>query len=434
VISPDVVTIRPARSVRGLVRVPGDKSISHRALMLAALARGRSEVTGLAPGEDVRATLECVRRLGVTVSPARTGAGPALDMHVDGTGLPAFVTPREGLDAANSGTTSRLMMGVLAGGRVEVTLSGDASLQRRPMRRVVDPLERMGALIRLTDGRLPAVVCGRPLTGIDYEMPVASAQVKSAILLAALSARGETTVRESRATRDHTELALRTFGAIVHTTPGIIRVAGGQILAPARIAVPGDPSSAAFWACAAAALPGSDVEVAGVGLNPTRTGFLDVLRRFGAEVDVEMLPAAGPEPVGQIRVRPGDVRPVVISPEEVPGLIDELPVLAALATHGGQLSVSGAEELRVKESDRISALAAGIRAMGGRIEEAPGGFVIDGSRPLRGGEVDAAGDHRLAMAFAIAALGARGETVIRGAAVVAVSYPGFFETLDGLRA
>ncbi|MEI6668273.1 MAG: 3-phosphoshikimate 1-carboxyvinyltransferase [Acidobacteriota bacterium] len=424
------ITIQPARRIEGVIRVPGDKSISHRALLLAALAEGRSEIVNLAPGDDCRATLDCLKRLGVmATSVPESDRGQPGTWRIDGAGLSGLRPAPDGLDAQNSGTTSRMLMGVLAPSTFRTRIDGDASLQRRPMRRVVEPLALMGARIETSDGRLPAIVTGSTLQGIDYLMPVPSAQVKSAILLAGLHAAGRTTVRESVATRDHTERMLSAFGVRVEVDQGVVSVAGGQRLFAVHLTVPGDPSSAAFWAVAAAALPGSSIDIRDVGLNPTRIGFLDVLRRFGAEVSITASADIEAESRGSMRVAHHGFGEVVVTPSEVPGLIDELPALAALATFGGRLSVTGAAELRVKESDRISALAAGLRAMGADIEEAPDGFRIDGATRLRGGLVDAAGDHRLAMTFAVAALGATGPTTISGAEAVSVSYPGFFELL-----
>jgi 3-phosphoshikimate 1-carboxyvinyltransferase len=304
------------------------------------------------------------------------------------------------------------------------------------MRRVIVPLERMGAKITSSDGRPPLIIHGTATpTPIDFEPEVASAQVKSAVLLAGLHAQGTTHVREPLATRDHTERALGAFGVEVVRDGRTVSLTGRQRLTAGNFEVPGDISSAAFWMAAAASLPGSEIVISGVGLNPTRTGVIDVLRRMGA--DVQVAPDAGPasgEPMGTVTVRHGGLRSAEIVPAEVPGVIDELPVLAALATHGGELRVSGAQELRVKESDRISALADGFRRMGADIEEQPDGFHVRGHRRLRGGEVDARNDHRLAMAFAVAALGASGPTTIHDAGAAAVSYPEFFSVLQSLRA
>ena len=422
--------VSPARRFGGAVRVPGDKSISHRALILGALATGRTTIRGLAPGGDCRSTRACLSALGVGISET---AGPdGTVWHVLGLGLGGLVPPAAPLDAGNSGTTARFLMGVLAGHRFTATLTGDASLSRRPMRRVADPLGLMGARIDTTGGCLPATIAGRPLRGITYETPVPSAQVKSAVLLAGLHAEGVTVVTESRQTRDHTERALAAFGADISVEPLRVSVGGGRPLTAADITVPGDPSSAAFWAAAAAGIPGASVVLDGVGVNPSRTAFLGVLERMGARVDVRLDDGSGAEPLGCLTVRHASLRPVEIEPFEVPGLIDELPALAALATHGGGLSVTGAGELRVKESDRIAALVAGLRGLGADVEESSDGFRVSGARRLTGGVADAAGDHRLAMAFAVAALGARGDSRICGAEAVAVSYPGFFETLERL--
>jgi 3-phosphoshikimate 1-carboxyvinyltransferase len=422
--------IRPARRIRGRVQVPGDKSISHRALILGAIAKGRTRVRGLAPGDDCRTTRQCLGALGVSIG--TSGTDHQFDVEIDGLGLGGLRMPGGVLDAGNSGTTARLLMGVLAGHPFRVTLTGDSSLLRRPMRRVADPLVMMGAHITTTDGCLPAIVEGGRLQAISYTTPVASAQVKTAVLLAGLHASGITTVIEPAPTRDHTERALAEFGVPVAIDGAGIHVTGGAPLRAADMTVPGDPSAAAFWAAAAAALPGSEVEIPHVGLNPTRTAFLGVLERMGAQIVADVTDPRSSEPLGTLTVRHAGVGPVVIVPDEVPGLVDELPVLAALATHGGALAVTGAHELRLKESDRIAALVAGLRQLGADVEESLDGFAVNGTRRLSGGVADSAGDHRLAMAFAIAALGARGWSTIRGADVVSVSYPGFFEVLEGL--
>jgi len=404
--------------------------VTHRALILGALAVGRTRVRGIAPGDDCRATADCLAALGIRI--LRPDVGD--EAEVEGAGLGGLHAPRSVLDARNSGTTARLMMGVLAGHGFSATLTGDDSLRRRPMQRVADPLSRMGARIDTTGGCLPATVTGAGLRAITYKMPVPSAQVKSAVLLAGLHADGTTVVAESVPTRDHTERALRAFGADLHTGPAGISVTGGAPLQAVDVQVPGDPSSAAFWAAAAAGLPGSSVVVEGVGLNPTRTGFLRVLERMGAHVQVheDRMVGSAFEPIGTVEVRCGTLGAAEIGPVEVPGVIDELPALAALATHGGALVVTGARELRLKESDRIAALAAGLRALGADIEEYEDGFRVTGDRPLSGGVADAAGDHRLAMAFAVAALGASGDSIIRGAGAVSISYPGFFDVLERL--
>ncbi len=383
-------------------------------------------IRGFAPGADCRSTLRCLAALGVAVE--RTGDSVTLI----GRGSAPFGSPREALDAGNSGTTARLLAGVLAAQPLSVTLTGDESLTRRPMRRVIDPLTRMGAIIDSNDGRLPMTITGASLEAIHHRTEVASAQVKSAVLLAGLRAAGTTRVTEPHQTRNHTELALRQFGAAVHVDGTTVSLAGGQRLAPVDAGVPGDFSSAAFLCVAAAALPGSEVLIEGVGLNPTRTGLLAVLSRAGAVVEVVGDADSAAEPRGSLRVSCGGLAPLVISPDEVPALIDELPALAALATHGGAVTVTGAGELRVKESDRISALVTGLRALGADAEELPDGFHVAGRRRLSGGVADAAGDHRLAMAFAIAGLGATGPSTILGAGAVDISYPGFFTTLESI--
>jgi len=327
-----------------------------------------------------------------------------------------------------------MLAGFLAAQPFSTTMTGDGSLRRRPMRRVIAPLERMGAHISSQEGRPPLTIEGcRPLRAIDFQSEVASAQVKSAVLFAGLYADGLTRVTEPLSTRDHTERALEAFGAQVKRAGTSVAIQGGQRLIGGVRRVPGDMSSAAFWMVAAAALPGSEIRVEQVGLNPTRTGIMDVLQRLGARIEIVRAAETSDEPFGTVTVRHNEMLPVEIRPEEVPGVIDELPVLAALATHGGDLRVSGASELRVKESDRIAALADGLRRMGGDIEEQPDGFHVRGSRRLTGGEVDAHNDHRLAMAFAIAALGATGPTIINDAGAAAVSYPEFFTVLESLR-
>lgn len=422
--------ITPARRVAGRVRVPGDKSISHRYALLSALARGRSRLRGYAPGADCAATLACLRHLGVDIDhePAPDG----VEVLIRGRGLRGLTAPGIVLDACNSGTTTRLLCGVLAAHPFTAIITGDASLRRRPMRRVIEPLSRMGARFETTTGSLPLTITGGPLTPIEYVPALPSAQVKSAVLLAGLQTDGVTTVREPVPTRNHTELALQTFGARLSTADGVVAVEGNQALEPQDLVIPGDVSSATFWAVAATALPGSDVEIEGVGLNPSRTALLDVLERAGARIDREVLSVEAGEPRGRVRIRHCEMRPLVLTSAEVPALIDELPALAAMATVGGDLHVTGAGELRVKESDRISALAVGLRSLGAEIDEFPDGFHVRGTRRLRGGTADAAHDHRLAMAFAIAGLAASGPTSILGADVVDVSYPGFFETLAGL--
>jgi 3-phosphoshikimate 1-carboxyvinyltransferase len=433
----DAVMVRPATCVRGRVRPPGDKSISHRYALLASIAEGVSLVRGYSTGGDCASTLRCLRGLGVRVREVDRRAREGLDIEIEGRGLRGLQPPEATLDAGNSGSTMRMLAGILAAQPFSTSISGDDSLRRRPMRRIIVPLEKMGAHVRSDEGRPPLVIEGTSkLAAIDFEPEVPSAQVKSTVLLAGLHAEGTTRVREPLTTRDHTERALRVFGATVSSVDRTISLDGGQRLFGGTLEVPGDISSAAFWLVAASALEGSEVVVADVGLNPTRTGIIDVLRRMGARIDMESADSGegGGEPAGTITVRHGELNKITIAPHEVPGVIDELPVLGALATHGGALSVTGAQELRVKESDRISAFADGLRRMGADVDEQADGFEVRASRRLRGGEVDAHNDHRLAMAFAIAALGASGPTTIHGAGAAAVSYPEFFSVLESLRA
>jgi 3-phosphoshikimate 1-carboxyvinyltransferase len=434
--------ITPARCIRGRLRVPGDKSISHRYAILAGLADGRSTIANYAPGADCRSTLACLSRLGVDVIASEDSSAGIVT--VMGRGIERLGSSPVPLDAGNSGTTMRLLAGVLAGRPFSTRIVGDASLSRRPMRRVIAPLERMGARIDATDGHAPLTVHGAPLHAIAFRPEVPSAQVKSAVLLAGLQAEGVTEVTEPTATRDHTERALTAFGGDVRTDGLTIAVGSRRRLIGRALAVPGDFSSAAFWLVAAAAIPGSRVEIEEVGLNPTRTALLGVLRRFGACVQIveasETSETDGGEPHGTVIVEHRHTQPLTIAQSEVPALIDELPAVAALAAAGGTVSVSGAAELRVKESDRIAVLVAGFRALGMDADERPDGFVVQGSvsgaprlqRPAGGGVADARGDHRMAMAFAIAALAAERPSIIAGADAVGISYPGFFETLDRL--
>jgi len=415
--------------VTGRLRVPGDKSISHRYAMLAAIADGVSRLHGYAPGADCAATLACLEALGVPIE-----RGPVLTIH--GLGMGGLKPPAAPLDAANSGTSMRLLAGLLAAHPFRSVIGGDASLSRRPMKRVIEPLARMGAGISAVDGHPPLTIDGAHLKAIAYTPEVPSAQVKSAVLLAGLHADGRTTVTEPAPTRDHTERAFAAFGARVIQAGTSVSVDGGQRLRAIQADVPGDISSAVFWIALAAGTPGSDLVIEGVGLNPSRTGVLEVFRRAGAVI--EILPRSGlqagestGEPIGSIRVRYGTPQSFEIAPAEVPGLIDEIPGVAALAAMqpGIAMTVRGAQELRVKESDRITMLARGFHAIGIRVDEYPDGFTIHGGPPSAG-QPDAAHDHRLAMAFAIAGSRANGAVEIAGADAVAVSYPGFFDELE----
>ena len=424
----DVAVVRPAARASGRIRVPGDKSISHRYALLGALADGPTRIANYSPGADCAATLECLRGLGVEVR--RAGAS----VDISGRGVRGLGAPAAELYAANSGTTLRLLAGVVAAHPFRTRIGGDPSLSRRPMRRVILPLTEMGARIDSIDGHPPLTVHGAELHGIDYRPDVPSAQVKSAVLLAGLQAAGQTSVIEPASTRDHTERALTAFGATVTIAKDRVTIAGGQRLRGCSIDVPGDISGAAFWSALAAGLPGSTIEIERIGLNPSRTALLDILRRAGVEVDAQPDDEVNGEPVGTLRISAANAHTFTIDPAEVPGVIDEIPAFAALGAllpEGHTMEVRGASELRVKESDRISRLAEGLRILGAGVEEFPDGFRIE-ARPLRGGIVDSAGDHRLAMAFAIAATGASGTTTITGASAVDVSYPGFFDELQRL--
>jgi 3-phosphoshikimate 1-carboxyvinyltransferase len=428
-VTPNQLVIQPAETVQGAVAVPGDKSISHRYALLAAIADGTTHILHLAPGADVASSIKCIGALGAGIEPA--GPGGVRIRGVGGAGLSKAAGP---LDAGNSGTTMRLLAGVVAGYQFFTTLTGDDSLSRRPMRRVIDPLTAMGARIGSHNGCAPLEIHGAPLSAIDWTSPVPSAQIKSALMLAGLRATGTTCIREPLATRDHTERAFPTFGLASRTEGLSCFVDGGQqAVAPAgALEVPGDPSSAAVWAAAAAAMPGSSVRLDGVGLNPHRLGFVAALDRMGADIRVSAHAERAGEPVGSITISHGAHRPATIRAAEVPGLIDELPVLAARAALGGGLEVTGAAELRVKESDRITALVTGLRSLGVDARELSDGFIVEGNARPSGGDADAASDHRLVMAFAIVALGAASPSRITGAGAVAISYPDFARDLAQL--
>jgi 3-phosphoshikimate 1-carboxyvinyltransferase len=418
----------PGGPLRGTIDIPGDKSVSHRALMLAAIAEGTSRITGFLEGEDTRATAAILARLGVRIE---TPAPSARIVH--GVGLHGLKASAEPLDCGNAGTGMRLLAGLLAGQGFASTLVGDASLSRRPMGRVIAPLEAMGARIEAGSGGVPPlrIHARNNLQAIDYELPVASAQVKSAVLLAGLYASGETVVRESRPTRDYTERMLAAFGWPIESGPGLARLSGGHRLRATDVAVPGDFSSAAFFLVAASVVPGSDLRLRRVGMNPRRTGLLAALRAMGADIEVEPSGDAGGEPVSDLRVRAAPLRGIEVPEALVADMIDEFPVLfAAAALAEGTTVVRGAAELRVKESDRIATMAASLRALGATIEEAPDGATITGGR-LGGGAADSAGDHRIAMALAVAAQCAAGPVRIGDCANVATSFPNFVTTAIG---
>jgi 3-phosphoshikimate 1-carboxyvinyltransferase len=423
-------------SLLGRVTVPGDKSISHRSLLFGAIAEGTTRIEGLLPAEDPLSTAACLRAMGVTVSAINAGQ----PVTVEGVGLDGLREPADVLDCGNSGTTMRLMLGLLAGraGR-HFVLTGDASLRSRPMRRVGAPLAQMGALIQGRDsGNLaPLAVQGQSLHGAVIGTPVASAQVKSALLLAALTANGPTTVIEPAPTRDHSERMLRAFGAdlVVDGDQGrFITVRPGPALQGQTVVVPGDISSAAFWLVAAAITPGAELTVENVGLNPSRTGILDVLAEMGARITVLNSRDVAGEPVGDLHVQHGPLRAFRIEEPMIPRLVDEIPVLAVAACCAEGLSrISGAAELRVKETDRLAVMARQLTAMGARLEEHADGLSIEGPTPLHGAEVDSETDHRVAMSLAVASLVARGDTRLGRAEAAAVSYPGFWDDLARLR-
>jgi 3-phosphoshikimate 1-carboxyvinyltransferase len=422
--------IRPARTISGSLEVPGDKSISHRYAMLAALAEGPSEITHFSAAADCRSTLDCFTGMGVKIEIQGDR------VRITGAGLSGLRKPRRMLDAGNSGTTMRMLAGILAGQEFRSTLDGDASLRRRPMRRVMDPLTQMGARIQAREGGFaPLKIEGTRLSPIDYRLPVPSAQVKSATLLAGLFADGVTSVTEPVRTRDHTELALAEFGARLEQEGRTIRMHGRPRLKGRSLAVPGDLSSAVFFLAAAMVLPDSNLVIHNVGLNPTRSAVLDVLGSMGATVNLVSIRSEHGELVGDVSVRHEPLKGGTIEGDAIAQLIDELPAIAVLGPYTEQgIEIRNAAELRIKESDRIAVLAENLRRMGAQVDELPDGLRVAGRSAgrLRGAEIEPHGDHRMAMAFAVAALGAEGETVIRDAECAAVSYPEFFTTLERL--
>jgi 3-phosphoshikimate 1-carboxyvinyltransferase len=422
------LTVRPAGPLKGEVALPGDKSLSHRVLILGTLARGESLVRGWLDSGDTRATLAAVKALRVPV----THDGPSR-LSLRGGDLRA---PGGPVDCANAGTAMRLLAGALAGQTFDSTLDGSAQLRKRPMRRVTEPLRQMGARIEDQDGRAPLVIRGSSLHGTVHQLEVASAQVKSALLLAGLHANGPTTIIEPGPSRDHTERLLAAMGAELAIDGNVIRLLNpGVALEPLDVSVPGDFSSAAFLTVAALLLPRSEVRLPAIGLNPTRTGLLDALRRMGGDIALAGLGEESGEPVGGLRVRASGLTGTVVEGYEVVRAIDELPVLAVAATQAkGITEVRDAAELRVKEVDRISLLAAELRKLGAQIEERPDGFVVEGPTRLRGARVSSHGDHRLGMALAVAGLAAEGETVVDDADCIADSFPGFTKTLVKLGA
>jgi 3-phosphoshikimate 1-carboxyvinyltransferase len=418
--------IQPARTVEGSLRLPGDKSISHRYALLGGLAAGTTRLTNFSTGADCASSLACVEALGARVHRSENS--------VEITGVSGRFRPSASpLDCGNSGSTMRMLSGLLAAQAGTFTLIGDASLSRRPMERIRKPLALMGARLDLTDGHAPITIDGAPLAAIDYTTPIPSAQVKTALLFAGLQAEGITTVRESVRTRDHGELALRAFGATVDRAKDSVSIAGGQQLRAIDAAVPGDISSAAFFLCAAALFPGSNLIFDDLGLNPTRATLLDVLTALGAHIGVLNLETKNDELVGTVQVNapPNGLTGTTIAGALSAQLIDELPVLAAIGpyTQTG-IRIRDARELRVKESDRIALVAANLRAMGAEVEEFDDGLDVPGGQTLHGAAIDSGGDHRIAMAFSVAALRATGDTLIRGAESAAISFPEFFDLLD----
>lgn len=421
--------LAPAQLIKGSLCLPGDKSISHRAALIAALADGASEITNFSTARDCASTLACLRSLGVSIE----HDGEKLRFA----GSQRLESPREPLDCGNSGSTMRMLAGVLAGHDVTAELIGDESLSTRPMRRIIEPLELMGAQIEAIDGKPPLRICGAGSPrAITYELPVASAQVKSAILFAGLNAKGRTTVIETSRTRDHTERLFNGFGVPVVVDGFSIRLDGPARFTGGSITIPGDISSAAFFIAAAMLLPGSELIIEDVGLNPTRTAFLSVLSSWGADISTTDIRLERNEPVGTITVR-GGIREAdgerVLDGDQIPLLIDELPLLAVVGTGiEGGIEIRDAAELRHKESDRLAATARNLIAMGAEVEELADGLRVNGPTKLRGARIDSFGDHRIAMAFSVAALIAESDTEIHGSESAAVSFPEFFQLLDSL--
>ena len=419
--------IHPARNVYGSLRLPGCKGISHRYAMLGAFAEGTSRFTNFSTGADCASTLACMEALGASVNRIGDGA-------VEITGVAGRVTPAEHpLDCGNSGSTMRMISGLLSAQQGVFTLVGDASLSRRPMERIRKPLREMGARLTLTEGHAPLTIHGNPLKPIDYTTPVPSAQVKTCVLLAGLQTAGTTTVREAVRTRDHSELALRAFGAKLDRTLDSVSIAGPQALHAIDAAVPGDISSAAFFLCAAALFPGSGLVIDSLGLNPTRATLLDVLTALGAHISVLNLEEKNAELVGavQITAPPEGLGSTQISGALAAQLIDELPVLAAIGPYtSGGIRIRDAREMRVKESDRIALVVKNLRAMGAEVEEFEDGLDVPGGQTLHGATIDSGGDHRIAMAFSVAALRAQGDTLIQGSESANISFPEFFNLLD----
>ncbi len=427
--SETIAIVSPARNIIGSLRLPGDKSISHRYAMLGGLAEGTTRLSNFSTGADCASSLACVASLGAKVTRGDAGA-----VEITGTGG-VFHAPSGPLDCGNSGSTMRMMSGLLAAHPHTFTLIGDESLSRRPMERIRKPLEAMGARIDLTDGHAPVTIHGGPLTGVDYATPIPSAQVKSALLFAGFQASGTTVVHESLPTRDHGELALRAFGVDLTRETGRISVLGGQKLRSINAAIPGDMSSAAFFLCAAVLFPDSNLVLDQIGMNPTRAALLDVLTGLGAQFKVLNLEEHNGELIGTIQVTPpkNGLLGATLSGTQSAQLIDELPVLAAIAPYSRHgIRIRDAKELRVKESDRIALVAQNLRAMGAEVTEHEDGLDVPGGQQLRGAEIHSGGDHRIAMAFSVAALRAEGNSSIHGAEAAAISFPEFYTLLESI--
>jgi 3-phosphoshikimate 1-carboxyvinyltransferase len=419
----------PVPALVGHAAVPGDKSISHRAVLVGAICEGETRIAGFGRSADTESTIAAVRALGADVEEHDVDT-----LTVHGVGLRGLAPPTGTVDCGNAGTLMRLLTGILAGQPGRFELVGDESLSSRPQERVAEPLRRMSARVETVDGHAPVVVEGGALQAIDYTLPMPSAQVKSAVLLAGLFADGETTVVEPLPTRDHTERLLERAGATVHRRPESVSVSGAERLSLGEVEIPGDFSSAAALLVAAVTVPGSDVTVHGIGLNPRRTGLLDVLERMGARIAVYNRRSVGGEPAGDVQVRASELVGAAVDASEVPRLVDELPLLALAACHArGETVVTGAAELRLKETDRIDGVVEELRRIGAHIRATPDGFRIRGvPARLRGGVLDARGDHRLSMVGAVAGLSSREGVDVRGAEAVATSFPGFFQVLEQL--
>ena len=424
-----MVECRKSGSLKGEIQVPGDKSISHRAVMFGSLAKGTTRITGFLQGADCLSTISCFEKMGVSIE----NTGDTVLVH--GRGMRGLEKPEGVLDCGNSGTTMRLISGILSAQDFDVTLTGDASIQKRPMKRIMDPLSRMGADIESLPGNgcAPLYIQGRPLTGIHYASPVASAQVKSSVLLAGLYADGETAVTEPSLSRDHTERMLGLFGADIASEGTTARITPARELFAADIQVPGDISSAAYFIAAGLIVPGSQILIKNVGINPTRAGILEVCRKMGGDIRMLNRNEGRGEPTADLLVIHSSLKGTVIEGDIIPTLIDELPVIAAMACFAeGETIIRDASELKVKESNRIAVMAQNLTAMGAQVRETEDGLRILGGRPLHGAVIDSHDDHRIAMTFAVAALCSQGETKIQGGECVNISYPAFYKDLGSL--